>query len=205
MKIRTLAIALAACMTTQAAPAGTCQPMQLPMPGMAAQQTALTWNSIDPGVRTYLLLLTANTMELTANISEDPASITPEQQFNLMLDVMNLTPLDSLTGEYLEFVKEANVINRDIVVTLKAEKPTDFRGISAITARFDAELEKLYAKYPTAARYFRKEAQVAISLLMMQEADLMRVAQQAQMAGKSAKEIQKTIVEHLRRLAAEQQ
>ena len=171
------------------------------VPGIT-MQSSLSWYDIDAGVRTYLILLMANTMELSAEIQGDG---TPEQQFDLMQKVVDATPLDSLSGEYLEFIKEANKINTKIIDTLKAEKPTDVKGVVAVSARFDGELNKLYAKYPQAARYFSKDAQMAISLMMMRETEIQRVFQQALMAGKTPAEINKTVIEHLRRVAADQQ
>lgn len=175
------------------------------VPGIT-MQSSLSWYDIDAGVRTYLILLMANTMELSAEIQGDGSvPPTPEQQFDLMQKVVDATPLDSLSGEYLEFIKEANKINTKIIDTLKTEKPTDVKGVVAVSARFDGELNKLYAKYPQAARYFSKDAQMAITLMLMRETEIQRVSQQAFMAGKTPAEINKTVIEHLRRVAADQQ
>ena len=175
------------------------------VPGIT-MQSSLSWYDIDAGVRTYLILLMANTMELSAEIQGDGTELpTPEQQFDLMQKVVDATPLDSLSGEYLEFIKEANKINTKIIDTLKAEKPTDVKGVVAVSARFDGELNKLYAKYPQAARYFSKDAQMSITLMLMRETEIQRVSQQAFMAGKTPAEINKTVIEHLRRVAADQQ
>ncbi len=177
------------------------------VPGFT-MQSQLTWYEIDPGVRTYLILLMANTMEQSAILENaaqsGQAEVTPEQQFDLMQKVIELTPIDSLKGEYLEFVKESSEINKRIVAVLKEEKPTNVAGVIAVSSRFDAELESLYAKYPKAAVYFRKDAQMAISLMMMGETDIQRVMMQANMAGKSRDEIMKTVIDHLRRVAADQ-
>ncbi len=175
------------------------------VPGIT-MQSSLSWYDIDAGVRTYLILLMANSMELSAELQGDSSTPpTPEQQFDLMQKVVDATPLDSLSGEYLEFIKEANQVNTKIIETLKKEKPTDIKGVVEISARFDGELNKLYAKYPQAARYFRKDAQMSITLMLMRETEIQRVTQQAHMAGKTPEEINKTVVEHLRRVAADQQ
>ena len=146
------------------------------VPGIT-MQSSLSWYDIDAGVRTYLILLMANTMELSAEIQGDGSvPPTPEQQFDLMQKVVDATPLDSLSGEYLEFIKEANKINTKIIDTLKTEKPTDVKGVVAVSARFDGELNKLYAKYPQAARYFSKDAQMAITLMLMRETEIQRVS-----------------------------
>lgn len=178
---------------------------QLPdnVPGLT-QVVELTWYEIDPGVRTYLILLSAVTMELSAELPGGGITATPEQQFDLMQKVMDNTPTDSLTGEYLEFIKAANVINTKIVNVLKVEKPTDIRGVTAVTARYQDELNALYDKYPLAARYFKPDAQMAISFMLMQETDIQRVQIQAAMAGKNQKEIMQTVAAHLRRVAADQ-
>ncbi|MBQ2380323.1 MAG: hypothetical protein II295_08055 [Akkermansia sp.] len=181
--------------------------MPADVPGFT-MQSQLTWYEIDPGVRTYLILLMANTMEQTAILENAAQSgqavVTPEQQFDMMQKVIDLTPMDSLKGEYLEFVKESSEINKRIVEALKKEKPTNIAGVITVSSRFDAELEALYAKYPKAAVYFRKDAQMAISLMMMSETDMQRVMMQANMAGKSRDEIMKTVIDHLRRVAADQ-
>ena len=178
---------------------------QLPdnVPGLT-QVVELTWYEIDPGVRKYLILMSAVTMELSAELPGGGISATPEQQFDLMQKVMDNTPTDSLTGEYLQFIQEANVINTKIVNVLKAEKPTDIRGVTAVTARYQDELNALYEKYPQAARYFKPDAQMAISFMLMQETDIQRVQIQAAMAGKNQKEIMQTVAAHLRRVAADQ-
>lgn len=175
------------------------------VPGIT-MQSSLSWYDIDAGVRTYLILLMANTMELSAEMLGDGTTPpTPEQQFDLLQKVVDTTPLDSLSGEYLEFVKESGVINAKIVEVLKKEKPTDVKGVIEVSSRFDGELNKLYDKYPQAARYFRKEAQMAITLMLMRETEIQRVSQQAYMAGKTPQEINRTVIEHLRRIAADQQ
>lgn len=171
----------------------------------ATMQTPLSWYDIDAGVRTYLILVMANTMELTAEMTGNGAATpTPEQQFELMQKVVDSTPLDSLSGEYLEFVKETNLINTKIINTLKAEKPRGVAGMQEVTARYDGEIERLLAKYPKAAKYFRKEAQMAITLMLMRETEIQRVTQQAFMAGKTPSEVYKTVAEHLHRVAADQ-
>ena len=175
------------------------------VPGFT-MQSQLTWYDIDPGVRTYCILMMANSLEIQNELDEAAATseVTLEQQFDTMQKVIDMTPTDSLKGEYLEFVKASSEINRRIVAELKEKKPTNITGIMAITANYDGELEALYAKYPQAAKYFSKDAQMAISLMMMSETDMQRVMIQASMAGKSRSEIMKTVVEHLRRVAADQ-
>ncbi|MBR5887354.1 MAG: hypothetical protein IKZ07_04000 [Akkermansia sp.] len=174
--------------------------VSLPIAPDMTMQKQMSWYDIDAGVRTYLILLLANSIELGQE-----ADSSPEAQFDIMQKIMDITPLDSLSGEYLAFVKEANIINTKIVNALRAEKPTNVKDIVKISARFDGELEALYAKYPLAAEYFRKDAQMGISLMILQEAEIVRVSQQAAMAGKSPQEINKTVIEHLRRVAADQQ
>lgn len=178
---------------------------QLPdnVPGLT-QVVDLTWYEIDPGVRSYLILMSAVTMELSAELPGCGITATPEQQFDMMQKVMDNTPTDSLTGEYLLFVQEANVINTKIVNDLKAEKPTNIQGVTAISARYQNELNALYDKYPQAARYFKPDAQMAISFMLMQETDIQRVQIQAVMAGKNQKEVMQTVAAHLRRVAADQ-
>ena len=180
-------------------------PKELPdnVPGVT-QVTQLSWYEIDPGVRTYLILMSAITMELSAELPDGGVAATPEQQFDMMQKVMDNTPTDSLTGEYLQFIQEAKVVNTKIVNTLKAEKPTDVRGVNAVTARYQHELDALYEKYPQAAHYFKPESQMARSFMMLQETDIQRVQIQAMMAGKNQKEIMQTIAAHLRRVAADQ-
>lgn len=174
------------------------------VPGMT-MQSRLNWYEIDPGVRTYLILLAANTMELSAELPDAGLNPTSEQQFDLMQKVVDKTPLDSLTGEYRQYMEEANVLNSKIIADLKKEKPTTLKGVMEVRSRYIAEIEGLNKKYPQAARYFNEEAQMAISIMMLQETDIQRVTIQAAMAGKSEKETMKTVVEHLRRVAADQQ
>ncbi len=178
---------------------------QLPdnVPGLT-QVVELTWYEIDPGVRSYLILMSAVTMELSAELPGCGITATPEQQFDMMQKVMDNTPKDSLTGEYLLFVQEANVINTKIVNDLKAEKPTNIQGVTAISARYQNELNALYDKYPQAARYFKPDAQMAISFMLMRETEIQRVQIQAVMAGKNQKEVMQTVAAHLRRVAADQ-
>lgn len=178
---------------------------QLPdnVPGFT-MKNQLSWFEIDPGVRTYLILLTANTLELSAELPGGGAAPTPEQQFDLMQKVVDATPLDSLTGEYRQYVEEANIINRKIISVLKVEKPTNVAGVMAVRNRYAGEIEALNKKYPQAAKYFSEQAQMAISLMIMRETEIQRVTIQAAMAGKNQKETMKTVVEHLRRVAADQ-
>ena len=53
------------------------------VPGLTMKNT-ITWYEIDPGVRTYLILLTANTLELSAELPNGGVAPTPDQQFDLM-------------------------------------------------------------------------------------------------------------------------
>lgn len=170
-------------------------PMIIPMEEGARQ---LTWYEIDPGVRKYLILLTANTMELSAQLPDGGVNPTPEQSFDMMEQVIRRTPMDSLTGEYLQFVTEANELNYRIIATLKAEKPENHAGVIAITNRFQGEIDALNAKYPQASRYFSQSAQMEIAMLLTRELDIQRVMIQAAMAGKTQQEAMKTVVEHLR-------
>ncbi len=174
------------------------------VPGLTMQNT-ITWYEIDPGVRTYLILLTANTLELSAELPNGGVAPTPDQQFDLMQKVVDKTPLDSLTGEYRQYMEEANVINGKIIEVLKKEKPTNVKGVMEVRSRYMGEIDAINKKYPQAARYFNEEAQMAISIMLMQETDIQRVTIQAAMAGKNQKETMKTVVEHLRRVAADQQ
>ncbi len=170
-------------------------PMIIPMEEGARQ---LTWYEIDPGVRKYLILLTANTMELSAQLPDGGVNPTPEQSFDMMEQVIRRTPMDSLTGEYLQFVTEANELNYRIIATLKEEKPQNHAGVFAITNRFQGEIDALNAKYPQASRYFSQSAQMEIAMLLTRELDIQRVMIQAAMAGKTQQEAMKTVVEHLR-------
>lgn len=170
-------------------------PMIIPMEEGARQ---LTWYEIDPGVRKYLILLTANTMELSAQLPDGGVNPTPEQSFDMMEQVIRRTPMDSLTGEYLQFVTEANELNYRIIATLKEEKPENHAGVIAITNRFQGEIDALNAKYPQASRYFSQSAQMEIAMLLTRELDIQRVMIQAAMAGKTQQEAMKTVVEHLR-------
>ncbi len=170
-------------------------PMIIPMEEGARQ---LTWYEIDPGVRKYLILLTANTMELSAQLPDGGVNPTPEQSFDMMEQVIRRTPMDSLTGEYLQFVTEANELNYRIIATLKAEKPENHAGVFAVTNRFQGEIDALNAKYPQASRYFSQSAQMEIAMLLTRELDIQRVMIQAAMAGKTQQEAMKTVVEHLR-------
>ncbi len=158
----------------------------------------LTWYEIDPGVRKYLILLTANTMELSAQLPNCGVNPTPEQSFDMMEQVIRRTPMDSLTGEYLQFVTEANELNYRIIATLKAEKPQNHAGVTAVTNRFQSEIDALNKKYPQASRYFSQSAQMEIAMLLTRELDIQRVMIQAAMAGKTQQEAMKTVVEHLR-------
>ncbi len=170
-------------------------PMIIPKEEGARQ---LTWYEIDPGVRKYLILLTANTMELSAQLRDGGVNLTPEQSFDMMEQVILRTPLDSLTGEYLQFVTEANELNYRIIATLKEEKPENHAGVIAITNRFQGEIDALNEKYPQASRYFSQSAQMEIAMLLTRELDIQRVMIQAAMAGKTQQEAMKTVVEHLR-------
>lgn len=171
-------------------------PMIMPMEEGARQ---LTWYEIDPGVRKYLILLTANTMELSAELLGcGVMNPTPEQSFDMMEQVIRRTPMDSLTGEYLQFVTEANELNYRIIATLREEKPENHAGVIAITNRFQGEIDALNAKYPQASRYFSQSAQMEIAMLLTRELDVQRVMIQAAMAGKSQQEAMRTVVEHLR-------
>ncbi len=170
-------------------------PMIIPMEEGARQ---LTWYEIDPGVRKYLILLTANTMELSAQLPDGGVNPSPEQSFDMMEPVIRRTPMDSLTGEYLQFVTEANELNYRIIATLKEEKPQNHAGVFAITNRFQGEIDALNAKYPQASRYFSQSAQMEIAMLLTRELDIQRVMIQAAMAGKTQQEAMKTVVEHLR-------
>ena len=206
MKKSILALACAAFTFCAQAQQESAPTAELPdnVPG-ATMQNTITWYEIDPGVRTYLILLAANTQELGAELPDGGVAPTPEQQFDLMQKVVEKTPLDSLTGEYRQYMEEANVINGKIIEELKKEKPTNMKGVMEVRGRYMGEIDALNKKYPQAARYFNEEAQLAISIMMLQETDIQRVAIQAAMAGKNPKEITKTVVEHLRRVAADQQ
>ena len=155
-------------------------PMIIPMEEGARQ---LTWYEIDPGVRKYLILLTANTMELSAQLPDGGVNPTPEQSFDMMEQVIRRTPMDSLTGEYLQFVTEANELNYRIIATLKEEKPENHAGVIAITNRFQGEIDALNEKYPQASRYFSQSAQMEIAMLLTRELDIQRVMIQAARAG----------------------
>ncbi len=208
MKHSIIALACAAtALTVQAQEAAAPAPTRdLPdnVPGIS-MTTNLSWFEIDPGVRTYLILLTANTMELSAALPDGGVAPTPEQQFDLMQKVVDNTPLDSLTGEYRQYVEESNVINHKIIDVLKAEKPTNVAGVMAVRNRYKSEIDALNTKYPEAGKYFNEDAQMMISLMLMRETEIQRVAIQAAMAGKNQQETMKTVVEHLRRVAADQQ
>lgn len=206
MKHRLLALAcvvttLAAQAQESSAPTG-----ELPndVPGVT-MTTNLSWFEIDPGVRSYLILLTANTMELSAALPNGGVAPTPEQQFDMMEKVVENTPLDSLTGEYRQYVEEANAINRKIIAALKAEKPSTPKGVMEVRGRYISEIDAINTKYPQAGKYFNESAQMAIALMLMRETEVTRVAIQAAMAGKNQQETMKTVVEHLRRVAADQQ
>ena len=179
------------------------QPVDINTP-FAANQTRINWYEIDPGVRKYLILQAANTMELSAELPDYGVSPTPEQQFDMMEQVIRRTPLDSLTGEYLQFVTEANELNFRIIASLRKEKPADHAGIIAISKRYKPEIDALCMKYPQAGRYFSQEAQMQIALALSYELNVQRVMMQASMAGKSRQEVMRTIVEHLRHEAEQQ-
>ncbi|MBQ3217301.1 MAG: hypothetical protein IJB33_00335 [Akkermansia sp.] len=206
MKHRLLALAYVATTLAIQAQESNTPTKELPndVPGVT-MTTDLSWFEIDPGVRSYLILLTANTMELSAALPDGGVAPTPEQQFDIMEKVVENTPLDSLTGEYRQYVEEANAINRKIIATLKAEKPTTPQGVMEVRGRYLSEIEAINAKYPQAGKYFNEKAQMAIALMLMRETEVSRVAIQAAMAGKNQQETMKTVVEHLRRVAADQQ
>ncbi|MBR5894341.1 MAG: hypothetical protein IKZ13_02220 [Akkermansia sp.] len=201
-----LAIICAAGLVTAHAQEATQPVKEMPanVPGFT-QETVVSWYDIDPGVRKYFILLTANSMAATAELPDGGVNPTPEQEFDMMQKVMDETPTDSLKGEYLAYVQESNAINRRIVADLKAERPTDIQGVMAVTSRYDGELSALCAKYPEAGKYFAKEAAIGMSIMLMRETEIQRVAMQAAMAGKSPKECMQTVVEHLRRVAEDQQ
>lgn len=164
----------------------------------AAEERQIVWYEIDPGVRKYLILLAANAMELSAELPDEGISPTAEQQIDMMEQVIRRTPLDSLIGEYLQFVTEANELNFRIIAALREEKPANHTGIMAVTQRFENEIDALCVKYPQAGRYFNRRAQMQITLMISRETDVQRVMMQSVMAGKTRRESMRTVVEHLR-------
>lgn len=163
-----------------------------------------SWYDIDPAIRKYLILMSAVSMELNAELPNGGANPTPEQHFDMMQKIVERTPVDFLTGEALAYITEANKLNITIVETLRRESPKDRAGIMAVRDRFVPQIDALAAKYPTVSRYFSPQAQISISMMILRETDLQRVMMQAAMAGKSHKEAMRTAVEHLR-YEAEQQ
>ena len=175
-----------------------------PADGLSPETLSISWYEIDPGIRKYLILMTAVSMELNAELPDGGINPTPEQQFDMMQKVVELTPIDFLTGEARAYVTEANEINARIVETLRKESPKDRAGIMAVRERFAPQIDALSAKYPSVSRYFTPEAQMSISMMIVRELALQRVMIQAAMAGKSQQEAMRTAAEHLR-YEAEQQ
>lgn len=175
-----------------------------PSEGLNPETLSISWYDIDPSIRKYLILMTAVSMELNSELPDGGITSTPEQQFDMMQKVVELTPVDFLTGEALAYITEANEINATIIEALRKESPKDRAGIMAVRERFAPQIEALSAKYPSVSRYFTPEAQMSISMMIVRELDLQRVMIQAAMAGKSQKEAMRTAAEHLR-YEAEQQ
>lgn len=169
-----------------------------PADGLSPETLSISWYEIDPSIRKYIILMTAVSMELNAELPDGGINPTPEQQFDMMQKVVELTPIDFLTGEARAYVTEANEINARIVEALRKESPKDRAGIMAVRERFAPQIDALSAKYPSVSRYFTPEAQMSISMMIVRELALQRVMIQAAMAGKSQKEAMRTAAEHLR-------
>lgn len=175
------------------------EPVAVPAPAVH-----INWYEIPPDIRRYLILMTAVSMELNAELPDGGINPAPQQQFDMMQKIVERTPVDFLTGEARAFITEANRLNLTIVDTLRREAPEDRAGILAVRERFAPQIDELAARHPTVSRYFTPEAQVYISMMIIRETDLQRVMMQASMAGKSRQEAMRTAVEHLR-YEAEQQ
>lgn len=172
--------------------------------GLSVPTEYINWYEIEPAIRKYLILMTAVSMELNAELPDGGINPTPEQQFDMMQKIVERTPIDFLTGEARAYITEANTLNLAIVEALRRESPKDHAGIMAVRERFSPQIDALTAKYPTVSRYFTPQAQMSISMMIARETDLQRVMTQAAMAGKTQKEAMRTAVEHLR-YEAEQQ
>ncbi len=175
------------------------EPVAVPAPAVH-----INWYEIPPDIRRYLILMTAVSMELNAELPDGGINPAPQQQFDMMQKIVERTPVDFLTGEARAFITEANRLNLTIVDTLRREAPEDRAGILAVRERFAPQIDELAARHPSVSRYFTPEAQVFISMMIIRETDLQRVMMQASMAGKSRQEAMRTAVEHLR-YEAEQQ
>lgn len=175
-----------------------------PSIGLQSTTTHINWYDIPPNIRKYLILMTAVSMELNAELPDGGINPTPEQQFDMMQKIIERTPIDFLTGEAGAYIAEANELNLAIVEALRRESPKDRAGIMAVRERFSSQIDALNAKYPAVGRYFTPQAQMSISMMIARETDLQRVMIQAAMAGKTQKEAMRTAVEHLR-YEAEQQ
>ena len=171
---------------------------------VSAKAVHINWYEIPPDIRRYLILMTAVSMELNAELPDGGINPAPQQQFDMMQKIVERTPVDFLTGEARAYITEANRLNLTIVDTLRREAPEDRASILAVRERFAPQIDELAARYPTVSRYFTPEAQVFISMMIIRETDLQRVMMQASMAGKSRQEAMRTAVEHLR-YEAEQQ
>ncbi len=175
-----------------------------PAIGLNSPTSQISWFEIDPAIRKYLILMTAVSMELNAELPDCGINPTPEQQFDMMQKIIERTPVDFLTGEAKAYITEANKLNLVIVEALRRESPKSRAEIMAVRDRFSPQIDALTAKYPSVGRYFTPQAQISISMMLARETDLQRVMLQAAMAGKSQKEAMRTAVEHLR-YEAEQQ
>lgn len=186
------------CVSPHMTEAGEAGPEPASALGLSDPTACITWYEIDPAIRKYLILMTAVSMELNAELPDGGINPAPEQQFDMMQKIVERTPVDFLTGDARSYVTEANELNLAIIATLRRESPKDRAGMLAVRERFSPQIDALAARYPSVSRYFTPQAQMAISMMIARETDLQRVMIQAAMAGKSRQEAMRTAVEHLR-------
>lgn len=103
-----------------------------PSIGLQSTTTHINWYDIPPNIRKYLILMTAVSMELNAELPDGGINPTPEQQFDMMQKIIERTPIDFLTGEAGAYIAEANELNLAIVEALRRESPKDRAGIMAV-------------------------------------------------------------------------
>lgn len=164
---------------------------------------SFTWHDVDPGVRKYLILVLANTLSIQSQYMQ--TALTPQQQFDIMEQVIDSTPTDCLSGDYLSYITESNKINRRMIAVFRKENPSSASAVRSIRHRFEGEINALNRKYPNTSRFFTREAQARMSQLLTDKTGLRRVMEQARKDGKSPQEILRLAGEHLRKEAEQQQ